>query len=149
MKCSWQGKNVYKADFTIQDLPKRINQGHGSHWTVRHKEAKKWVILIGAHIRFNFPKVPLEKAKITIIRGSSVCPDYDGLVYSGKCLIDALRKLNVIKDDKMSNIGKPDYQWVKASPKKGFVRVIVEEQKSQDVHNGPDEAIAPRTAQVS
>jgi Holliday junction resolvase RusA-like endonuclease len=117
----------YKLDITIPKLPKRINQGHGSHWTKRYAESKMWMRLVGAHVRFQIPDEPLQKASVKIIRASSVCPDFDGLVYSGKVLIDALKKLNIIKDDSMKVIGQPIYEWAKAKPKQGYVRIMVEE----------------------
>lgn len=75
------------------------------------------------------PAAPLEKAKLTLERHSSVEPDFDGLVSSFKFIIDGLVDCGVLIGDKTSVIGRPDYQWVKASPKKGKIVVIVEELK--------------------
>lgn len=137
---------MYKLDIIIPALPKRINQTAGRHWRVKHKESKKWVRLVGAHVRWNFPKQALKKAKLTLIRGSSVEPDPDNLAHSFKSVCDALVKLNIIIDDKTSVIGKPDYQWVKATPRKGFVRVIVEEQEPEDIHDETDQGITSGAA---
>jgi Holliday junction resolvase RusA-like endonuclease len=73
------------------------------------------------------PDRPLEKAEVTLIRYSSRSPDYDGLVHSFKPVVDALKKCLIIKDDNMQVIGRPEYQWIKASPKEGRIEIIVRE----------------------
>lgn len=117
----------YKLDITINQLPKRINQGHGAHWTKSYVESKMWMKLVGMHVRFQIPEEPLQKAELTLIRGSSIAPDFDGLVASFKQIIDALKKLNIIKDDSMKVINQPTYRWEKAPKGKGYIRIIVEE----------------------
>jgi len=118
---------MYTLEITIDGLPKTINMTYGQHWSVKHKESKKWMRLVGAHIRWNYPKEPLKRANLTLIRGSSVPPDFDGLIISFKHVIDALVKLNVIIDDNMEIIGQPTYRWEKAKPGKGYVRITVQE----------------------
>lgn len=73
------------------------------------------------------PKWPLKKAKLTLIRYSSVCPDSDGLVSGFKHIIDGLVIGRVLVNDKFENIGMPTYLWEKAAPRGGRIRVIVEE----------------------
>lgn len=113
-------------EFQIDSLPKRINEGHGSHWTLRYAESKRWLKLIQLKVAGSIPKEPWAKAKLTLIRGTSRCPDYNGLVYSFKVIEDALVKLKIIKNDTMDVIGRPDYKWEKAPPKKGYVKIRVE-----------------------
>lgn len=73
------------------------------------------------------PPRPLTKAKLTLIRHSSRCPDYDGLVVSFKPVVDALKKCGIIADDSMSVIGKPTYEWKKIGVREGKIAVIVDE----------------------
>lgn len=72
-------------------------------------------------------RVPLERARLTLTRYSSVAPDFDGLVSSFKHIIDGLIDAGVIVGDSMKVIGAPTYLWEKTSPAKGRVKVIVEE----------------------
>lgn len=118
---------MYKIEFTIQDLPKRINQTSGTHWTVRYRESQKWKRLVQYAIRFNYPKAPLKKANLTFIRYSARSPDFDGIVHSFKCCMDALVKLNIIEDDNPKVVNYPTYKWEKAPKGKGYVKIIVEE----------------------
>lgn len=125
----------YRLEITLTGLPKRINQFHGSSWQVKYAESRKWQLRLYAKMlitKQHSPPEPLNKANVTLIRHSSRCPDYDGLVSSFKRVIDALKKLNVIKDDNMNVIGKPEYQWVQSNPKHGFITVIVEEVRNED-----------------
>lgn len=69
----------------------------------------------------------MAKAKLTLTRYSSKEPDFDGLCSSFKNVIDGLVEAGVIIDDKMSVIGQPTYAWVKCPPKKGKIKVVVEE----------------------
>jgi hypothetical protein len=64
---------------------------------------------------------------LTLTRGSSVQPDYDGLVSGFKHVIDGLVLAKVLINDDQETIGIPEYKWVKADPKEGFIRVTVEE----------------------
>ena len=74
------------------------------------------------------PSQPLTKAKLTLRRYSSGEIDYDGLVGSFKSCVDGLQEAGVIINDKMSTIGRPDYDIgaPKPSPGKGFVTIKVE-----------------------
>lgn len=73
------------------------------------------------------PPAPLQHAKLTLLRASSVEPDYDGLVSGFKHVIDCLVEAGILINDKRENIGVPDYLWEKAPMGKGFIRVTVEE----------------------
>jgi Holliday junction resolvase RusA-like endonuclease len=117
-----------KIEFKINKLPKRINEGHGSSWRTRYGQANMWMRLIDLAVKEK-PSTPFKKAKLTLIRASTRSPDYDGIVYSFKPVIDALKKLNIIEDDSMAHIGKPDYNWECAPRGKGYIHVVVEEIK--------------------
>lgn len=115
-------------EFEIEGLPKRTNNAR-ANWRAKHAEAKKWkarvmkALVCGAK---PLPGEPWAKAKLTLIRCSSAEPDFDGLVSSFKHVIDGLIVSGIIQNDKMSNVGIPDYRWEKVSPGKGKIKVRVE-----------------------
>lgn len=117
----------FNLQFELPGLPKRINQGHGSHWKARFGEAKKWERQVFLATLGKKPPQPLKRCKLKLTRFSSVAPDFDGLVYSFKPVVDALRKLGIIENDSMAHIGRPDYRWEKAKPGAGRVRVEIVE----------------------
>lgn len=90
-------------------------------------EAKKWMGLVDEALQGYKPTTPLAKARVSYVRHSSMEPDWDGLVGAFKPVQDALKKLGIIKDDKMSVIGQPNYLWLKCPPKKGHIEIEVEE----------------------
>lgn len=104
-------------EFEIYELPKLPNALYRRHWSVVMKESKKWQRLISEQLLINRVafKEPLKKAKLTITRFSVREPDFDNLVSSGKFVIDALVKNNVLVDDKVSIIGESKYLWQKAT----------------------------------
>lgn len=73
------------------------------------------------------PKKPLKKAKIIFTRHSATCPDFDNLAISFKSCMDGLRDAGVIVDDKMTNVGAPDYVWEKARRGEGRITIQVDE----------------------
>lgn len=109
----------------IFGLPKRTNNQR-ANWRAVYAERKKWKALVAKQLLFLKPEFPYQKAKLTLIRHSSVEPDFDGLVSSFKSAIDSLVEQGIIINDKPSNIGQPTYLWRKAPPKKGFIEIIVE-----------------------
>jgi Holliday junction resolvase RusA-like endonuclease len=117
----------YFTQFEVPGLPKRINQGHGSSWQSRYGEAKKWERQIFLATLGKRPAKPLKKCTLKLTRFSSVAPDFDGLVYSFKPVVDALRKLKIIEDDSMAHIGRPEYVWEKAKPGAGRIKVEIKE----------------------
>ena len=121
----------YAITITINELPKAVNAWRGKHWRVRYAEDQKWVrnianILLSGRPLMK-PASPLKKARLTLVRYSSRCPDHDGLVSSFKTVIDALVRNGVLEDDSYQHIGMPEYLWEKAPPKAGKIRVSVEE----------------------
>jgi len=121
---------AYACVLTFALLPKPVNAWRGLHWRFRHTEDKRWKRLVGEAFLSpdcHLPPVPLRRAKLTLIRYSSRCPDHDGLVSSFKTVIDALVKNRVLEDDSYEHIGMPEYRWEKAPPKAGRIEVFVEE----------------------
>ncbi len=90
-------------------------------------EARKWKDLVSLAVSTRVPAKPLEKARLTLTRYSSVEPDFDGLVSSFKHPIDGLIQAKVLENDKMSNIGVPTYAWEQVPPGKGKIRIEVRE----------------------
>jgi len=116
----------YKLEFELAGLPKRSNQLLRKHRGIVAQERNKWHEQIYTITRIYSPKKPLIYAEISLIRYSSICPDYDGLVSSFKYIIDALIEGGIIKDDKYINIKMPSFHWVKAKRNQGKIRVKVE-----------------------
>lgn len=113
------------VSFQIPALSKRVNQTSGHSWRILHAERikwRKWVMLASSGQR---PAAPYPRATVRIIRVSSRCPDFDGLVSSGKQIIDALKYCGIIEDDSMAHIGAPTYEWLKGKPKEGKTIVTV------------------------
>lgn len=101
--------------------------GRSTHWRLKHAEAKHWKKEVAIAVACKQPPAPLERARLTLVRYSSVSPDPDGLVSGFKHVIDGLRDAGVIANDRWENIGMPNYLWEKCAPKAGRIMVIVEE----------------------
>ena len=117
---------IYLLDIEIPGLPSLPNQLLGRHWRARSGHANKWMGKVLVAISRKQPPEPLAKATLTLTRCSSNEPDPDGLVGSFKSIIDALVKLNVLENDKMTNIGMPTYLWEKVPRGDGKIKVKVE-----------------------
>lgn len=118
----------YRLSVTLQGLPRTYNSLGRTHWAVKANEAKKWRKEVAYTVIGEKPPAPLTRARLTLTRHSSSCPDYDGLVSSFKGCIDGLKDGKIITDDKMNNIGAPTYLWGKAPPGKGWITIEVEEE---------------------
>lgn len=116
---------AYVLEFELPGLPRTLNDR--GHWRVRHAENQKWLKLVAFATSGKRPPVPLERARLTLTRMSSREPDFDNRVSGFKPIVDALVRCGVLVDDKMSNIGSPEFLWEKAKPKHGGVRVRIEE----------------------
>lgn len=99
----------------------------GVHWAQKAKFAKHWYHEVNVALGPNIPPAPLKKAKLTLTRCSSICPDSDGLVSSFKHIIDGLVRGRVLVNDKFENIGMPEYLWEKAAKGSGHVKIKVQE----------------------
>lgn len=121
----------YFLEFIIYDLPEMTNTLARRHWRVQLKHKDKWHTLVTKEVFYaqrKIPVSPIKRAKLTLCRYSAKCPDFDGLVSSFKNIIDSLIKLKVLENDSMEHIGQSSYEWFKAAPRKGHIRVRVEEQ---------------------
>lgn len=117
----------YELQLVMSGLPALTNEMYRKGWRAVRTEQTKWKQAVIALAYTHRPAKPLKKARLTITRHSSVEPDYDGNAGSGKSIIDGLVISKIIQDDKMSNIGRPIYKWVKAPATEGHVSVFVEE----------------------
>lgn len=117
---------TYRIEFTLPGLPKPTNRQESMHWRQKRKQTKLWHQAVALVVGYRKPPKPLTKAKLTLTRMSSVCPDYDGLVSSFKPITDGLVVCGVLEDDNMDVIGVPEFKWVRSRPKQGLIAIIVE-----------------------
>lgn len=117
----------YTLEFTLSGLPKMSNQLLRGHWRAKHGHSTLWKSKTLTAIAGRAPEMPLKRARLTLTRCSSVEPDYDGLVSTFKHVIDGLVKAGVLENDKPSNIVAMHCTWEPVPPRKGFIRVRVEE----------------------
>lgn len=120
----------YVIECEIPGLPKTANtsrRGGHDHWAIRAKEAKTWKLAVLFAVTGKRPVAPLKRAVLTLTRCSAVAPDSDGLVSSFKHVLDGLVDAGVLENDRMANIGMPEYRWERAKPGKGFIRIKVQE----------------------
>ena len=113
--------------FEIPGLPPIISNSRGN-WRKRHADNKKWARFVYEALLLSrqLPDKPFSRAVLHCARFSSVSPDYDGLVISFKCIIDALVDCRVLANDKFENIGAPNYTWEKCKKNQGHIKVTVE-----------------------
>ena len=114
-------------ELEIPGIPPMNSADGISRWA-RRKLRDRWV----GHVRNAVlasgarPPEPWTRARVTIVRRSSVEPDFDNLYAGAKFLLDGLKAARVIEDDKPSVIGMPDCRWEYAPPARGSVRIRVE-----------------------
>jgi hypothetical protein len=121
------GNFKFKLQVKIDGLPPTQNRLNTMHYMAKARIAKQWREAVMWAVGSCIPSKPIEKAKITITRHSSV--EGDGDNYSGgyKNIIDSLRALKILKEDRVSNIGNIQTPWIKARPGKGHIEIQVEE----------------------
>lgn len=110
----------------LPGLPPTLNSR--MHWRVIHKRRSAWKAAVETQVSlhpWSKTKQTLERARLVCTRFSSVEPDFDNLVSGFKWVVDQLKISGVIRDDKMSVIGQPEYKWAKCPPKHGKIRVEV------------------------
>lgn len=115
----------YELKLTIPGLPKTANAGARRHWRAQMAHAQQWQKSVIVAVGSNRPPAPLQMARLVLTRVSSAEPDYDGLVSSFKPVIDGLIKAGVLANDKMQNIGRPEYNWEKGRRGHGSIRIEV------------------------
>src|SRR4051812_26626759 len=125
---------TYSLHFSLPGLPRMTNHGSGksTHWRTVQRDAKLWKSAVALIVGAKRPPAPLQKARLTLTRHSSVSPDPDGLVSGFKRVIDGLVESGVLANDRYENIGMPDYRWVKAKVRQGKIEVRVDEVKPHD-----------------
>lgn len=117
----------YTLTFRIDTLPLTANASFAKgHWA-RKKKRDEIKALVRLSIGSNRPATPLKMAKLTYTRGSSMEPDYDGLVSSFKSIQDSLVELGILFSDKISVTGIPTYSWERAPKGKGYCQVSINE----------------------
>lgn len=140
-------REPYSLRIEMDGLPK-INAADGLHWRTRRDMREAWENRVWAMSVNRKPVQPLQAARVTVVRHSSSEPDYDGLVQTGKWLIDALVKIGILADDAPSVIGVPTYRWQQASPREGKVTLYVEEPIAAGVEIGPRVPAMDRTGGI-
>jgi hypothetical protein len=124
---------TYRLTFELDGLPRMANpSGKSTHWRAIFGENRKWKSAVFAAVQGRLPKQPLTRFTLTLVRVSSVEPDYDGCVRGFKAIVDGLREARVIADDKITNTGAWRCSWEKCKPGKGKVRVTVDERTMLD-----------------
>lgn len=115
----------------IYALPKLPNQLLGANWRRRARESRRWKKLVGQALAVTpLPnlEMPLPKARVHLVRCSPRQCDYDGLVGSGKAILDALVHHGVLVDDSPEFI-QSTYEWKKTPTKEQCVVVNLEAMK--------------------
>lgn len=117
----------YLLEIEIPGLPKSPNVLMKKGVVrLKRKERQKWTRTIHLMTVGHRPGKPLELARLTLTRHSTICPDFDGLVGSFKFPVDALVDCGIIIDDNMQVIGMPDFRWEKAKANEGKITIRVE-----------------------
>jgi Holliday junction resolvase RusA-like endonuclease len=124
--CAALLKGPYRLHIKLPGLPRTTNGSHG-HWRTRSNHVKIWKAKVFTACWSKAPPEPLKQARIKFTRASSSRPDYDNLVISFKSCMDGLRQARIITDDRHQNVGIPEYTWVQAPIRKGYVEIEIEE----------------------
>jgi hypothetical protein len=101
----------YRLHLEIDVLPESLNKKNTAGRWGRHKENKKWDMLIGLSIADqgeSLPRSPLTKANVRFERKSHRFLDYDNFVASLKPVMDALVDAKVLLDDSWGVTGSWD-----------------------------------------
>ena len=104
-----------------------LNKFLRMHYRKRMKVIESIDLCVAAAFRGMGPEEPLDRYRVQFVRASSSEPDYDGLVGSFKVVMDSIRKLRVIKDDKLSNSGNWEVSWQKEKPRAGWIAITISE----------------------
>lgn len=122
---------MYRFEFVLPGLPSSTNVLRTRHFRTNAKEANKWKFAISKAIPAQTkPPQPLKYIRIELERHSSRAMDYDNLVASFKCVLDAMVLEGIILHDGPEIIRHENYicRWVKhPNNKTGFIKVKIEE----------------------
>jgi Holliday junction resolvase RusA-like endonuclease len=117
----------YVLEFQIPGLPETTNEVLAMKLRVRLRCKRIWKRTVWLLVVGKRPRAPLKRARLTLTRCSSTRPDPDGLVSSFKHIIDGLVEARVLENDRLENIGFPNYAWEKAPSGKGHCKIHIEE----------------------
>ena len=95
------------------------------HWAIKAKEIRYWKEQIWGLTLNKRPPKPLKRARVVLVRHSSMEPDPDNLCISFKAILDSLVTAKILENDRYSNIGMPTYRWMKAPRGKGKIEIQV------------------------
>lgn len=112
-------------EITLQGLPKTPNQLVRMHWAAKHKESKRWRTMTAYAAKKVAPKKPFEAVTLTFVRHSSRRVDIDNGISALKPIIDGLKDGGIILDDNPNVVKSIAFDWNKAAPKEGFIKIIV------------------------
>ncbi len=119
---------MYKLHLKIDFIPESLNKKLRKNRYANNKENKSFDIYMSSVCMGKLPKVPLEKARLTLIRHSHRMLDFDGMVGSFKPVVDSLVSCGVLIDDRWSVLGKWDCDQIFRPKKEGqILEIIVEE----------------------
>ncbi len=114
----------YALSIELDILP-RINSADNVNRWKRAKERDQIKAMIRGYTMQNKPRSPLKKARVRLTRFSSREPDCDNLAHSFKHVLDGLTFAGIIRDDRPSVIGSPEFVWATAPPRRGKIRIEV------------------------
>ena len=87
----------------IGDIPPSLNVYTRMHWRKRSALQKRWNTLVWAACQGREIRT-FDRAKVTIIYYFRTSIRHDPDNYSGKVILDGLRKAGVLTDDSFSNV---------------------------------------------
>jgi Holliday junction resolvase RusA-like endonuclease len=116
----------YRLEFELPGLPDSPNRRQNASWKSTHFRSKKWKDWVCLKTCGYRPPAPLPRARVTLLRFSSVEMDPDNLAASFKPILDGLQIAQVILNDRRKNIDMT-FGWRQWAKNAGKIRVIVEE----------------------
>ncbi len=96
---------MYTLRLEFDQLPQSLNKALRSNWRKAHRINTAWDLMVRQKVAGRLPVVPLERARIQIVRHYYRTLDFDGLVGSLKPVVDGLVSCGVIKDDSWTTLG--------------------------------------------
>jgi len=111
----------------LEGLPPTLNKLNSMHFMARARINREWREAVWGAIGNQIPARPLKRAEITITRHSSVEGDGDNYAGGYKSIIDALRHMKIIENDKVSNIGNIRTLWCREMPRNGWTCLEIQE----------------------
>lgn len=117
---------MYRLEFELPGLPESPNRRQNASWKSTHFKAKRWKDQIALRTCGLRPLAPLPRARVRLLRYSSVEMDPDNLAASFKPILDGLQIAQVILNDRSKNIAV-EFGWRSSAQGMGKIRIIVEE----------------------